>query len=107
MADPIRIRARHRGGLTEVMVLMPHAMETGLRQEPAGSFVPAHYITEVLVALVGAAGQRTVLEARMSNAVSRDPLLSFRFRGGQPGERLRVTWLDNLGLRRSDDVAIV
>lgn len=102
MAEPIRIRARHHGGLTDVTVLMPHSMETGLAKDAAGAFKPAHYITDVQVKL----GARTVLQARMSMAVSRDPLLSFRFRGGQPGERLQVAWTDNRGESRSDEVAI-
>ena len=49
VAEPIRIRARHRDGLTEVLLLMPHPMETGLRKDDSGSFVAAHYITDVRV----------------------------------------------------------
>ena len=102
-AAPIRLRARCQNGVTDVTVLMPHPMETGLLKDAAGAFKPAHYITDVRIAL----GARTVLQARMSIAVSQDPLLAFRFRGGAPGERLRATWTDNRGEQRSDDTAIV
>ena len=98
MAEPIRIRARHRDGLTEVVLLMPHPMETGLRKNAAGGLVATHYITDVRVAVEG----RPVLEARMSHAVSQDPLLTFRFRGGKPGERITASWLDSLGQTRAD-----
>jgi len=97
MAENIRIRARlvdpQETGLTEVRVLMLHPMETGLRKNEAGDFVPAHYITQVNVLH----GDRTVLQARMTLAVSKDPLLSFRFRGGRAGDSVSVQWTDNRG----------
>ena len=102
VAEPIRIRARHRDGLTEVLLLMPHPMETGLRKDDSGSFVAAHYITDVRVAADG----RTVLQARLSQAVSQDPLLSFRYRGGKPGDRLQVHWTDSRGDQRSDETHV-
>jgi sulfur-oxidizing protein SoxZ len=42
----------------------------------------------------------------MSPAVSKDPLLYFRFRHAKPGERIRVTWVDNRGTRRVDEALI-
>lgn len=98
MTEPIRIRARAKGPITEVVMLMPHPMETGLRKDASGSLVSAHYITSVQVLAEG----RLVLEARMSQAVSQDPLLSFRYRGGKPGDRIEVTWTDSQGDQRRD-----
>ena len=102
MGTPIRIRARAAQGHTEVTLLMPHPMETGMRKDDSGRFVPAHFITDVQVVAAG----RVVLQARLSQAVSEDPLLSFRYRGGQPGERLEVRWTDSRGDQRSDEVSV-
>jgi sulfur-oxidizing protein SoxZ len=99
MSQPIRIRARVRNGIGDVTVLMPHPMETGLRHDETGAALPAHYITHVSVTL----GERTVFSARMSFAVSRDPLINFRLAGARPGDRLRVAWTDNLGEARTDE----
>jgi sulfur-oxidizing protein SoxZ len=101
-AQAIRIRARCTEGLTEAVVLMPHPMETGLRQHDSGKALPAHFITDVRVSVKG----RTVLEARMSIAVSQDPLLRFRFRGVQAGDTITASWTDNFGQRRSDESVI-
>lgn len=103
MGDPIRIRARIKDGVTEAMILMPHVMETGLRTDEAGTPISAHYITQVRVSVES----RTVLEARISIAVSRDPLLSFRFKGAKAGDRMTVAWTDNRGDRRADETRIV
>ncbi len=100
--SPIRIRARLREGLTEVHVLMPHPMETGLRADAGGQLVAAHHITDVQITVAG----RPVLTARMSMAVSQDPLLSLRFKGGQVGERVSVAWTDTRGEQRTDQISI-
>jgi sulfur-oxidizing protein SoxZ len=81
---------------------MPHPMETGLRQDESGNFKAPHFITRVLVTVTG----RTVFSARMSFAVSQDPLLNFRLPGALAGERLRVTWTDNLGEVRGGEALI-
>ena len=43
----------------------------------------------------------------MSFAVSRDPLIAFRFTGARPGQRLRVAWTDSRGEARADEAVIV
>ena len=102
MSQPIRIRARVRNGTADVTILMPHPMETGLRQDESGNFKAPHFITRVLVTVT----ERTVFSARMSFAVSQDPLLNFRLSGALAGERLRVSWTDNLGEVRVGEALI-
>ncbi|MFB1487624.1 MULTISPECIES: thiosulfate oxidation carrier complex protein SoxZ [unclassified Thiocapsa] len=103
MADPMRIRARSNDGMTDVMVLMPHPMETGLGLDATGRGRRAHYISDVEVRL----GERSVLRAHLSIAVSKDPLISFRFKGGAPGDRIDVTWKDNFGDQGAGSASIV
>jgi sulfur-oxidizing protein SoxZ len=100
--DPIRIRAQVRDGGTDLHVLMPHPMETGFRKDEAGGFVAAHYITDVEIVVAG----RTVLKATLSRAVSEDPLLFFRIKGGRPDDPVRVSWVDSWGERRVDESVI-
>ena len=102
MAEPMRIRAQLKEGVTEVRVLMAHPMETGLRKDSAGKTIPAHYINDVKATSAG----RTVLSARWGQAVSQNPYLQFRFKGAKPGDTVAVTWTDNSGDTRSDEVPI-
>lgn len=102
MGDPMKIKATVREGVTEVKVLMRHPMETGLRKDDTGALVPAWFITEVTATHL----DRMVLRAQFGTSVSRNPYLAFRFKGGQPGERVTVSWVDNKGDRRSDEAAI-
>lgn len=102
MADPMKIRASHNNGVTEVKVLMSHPMEGGLRKDTEGKIVPAHYITEV----TATAGGKTVLQAYWGQSVSQNPYLSFKFKGGAKGEKVQVNWVDNKGDKRSDEATI-
>ncbi|MDP3522610.1 MAG: thiosulfate oxidation carrier complex protein SoxZ [Hydrogenophaga sp.] len=102
MADPMRIRAAAKGDMTEVRVLMSHPMETGQRKNAAGDTIPAHFITDVEASHNG----KSVLKAQWSTAVSQNPFLSFKFKGGAKGDKLAVKWVDNKGETRTDEAAI-
>ena len=102
MASPMKIRATTKDGVTEVKALMSHPMETGLRKDPSGAPIPAHYITEVTAMHNG----KVVLSAHWGPAVSQNPFLNFRFRGGAAGDKVSVSWKDNLGESRSDEVTL-
>ncbi|MNL63604.1 sulfur oxidation protein SoxZ [compost metagenome] len=47
-------------------------------------------------------GDKVVLAAQWGPAVSRDPFLSFKFKGGAKGDKVTVTWKDSEGATRSD-----
>ena len=102
MADPMRIRANVTGDTTEVRVLMSHEMETGQRKDAAGKVIPAWHIQNVTAAHNG----KTVLTAQWGPAVSKNPFLSFKFKGGAKGDKIQVTWVDNRGDKRTDEALI-
>lgn len=102
MAKPMKIRARAGGGITEVKVLMSHDMETGQRKNSQGETIPAHFIKRVSVRH----GSRTVLSAQWGTAISKNPFLAFKFNGGAKGEKITVSWVDNLGDSRTDETEI-
>ena len=102
MAEPMKIRATLKGGSAEVRVLMVHPMETGLRKDASGSVVPAHFIQEMTVKLNG----KVVIEGQISQAVSRNPVFSFRLNGVKSGDKLGIAWLDNRGERNQIETAI-
>lgn len=102
MGNPMKIRAAVKDGMTEVKILMQHNMETGLRKNDDGTLVPAWFITEVKAQYEG----KTVLEAQFSQSISKNPYLSFRFKGGTAGEKVTVSWVDNTGDTRSDEATI-
>ena len=102
MADPMRVRAIENAGVTEVKILMKHDMETGLRKDAAGKVIPAHFIQNVSVRHK----EREVFLAQLGASISKDPFLSFKFKGALKGDKVSVTWLDNTGDKRSDEATV-
>jgi len=102
MADPMRIRAQASGDKATVRVLMSHEMESGQRKDAAGKLVPAWHITEVTAALNG----KQVLAAEWGPAVSKNPFLQFAIKGAKAGDKVTVTWKDNKGDSRTDEVTV-
>ena len=102
MAEPMKIRATVKGDIADVRVLMVHPMETGQRKDTGGNLVPVHFIQEVAVRLNG----KPVLEGQISQAVSRNPVFSFRLKGAKAGDKIEIAWLDSRGERSQSDAAI-
>jgi sulfur-oxidizing protein SoxZ len=100
-AGPMKMRATLAGGntaaaFTDVRVLMSHPMTT------AQSGQPLHFIQNVVVKQNG----RTVIEAEISQAVSRNPVFTFRLKGGAKGDKIEVSWLDNKGESNKIETAV-
>jgi sulfur-oxidizing protein SoxZ len=93
MAGPMKMRAVASGGVVDIRVLMTHPMETGLRKDSDGNVVPEHFIQNITVKLNG----RTMVEGQISQAISRNPVFSFRLKSGNKGDKIEVSWLDNKG----------
>lgn len=102
MASPTRMRAMLKDGVTEVRVMMQHEMENGRRKDEAGNIVPAWHITE----FTAQHNSQTVLEGQFGPSVSKNPYLVFRIKGGKSGDRITLSWADNRGDKRSDEVTI-
>jgi sulfur-oxidizing protein SoxZ len=102
MADPMKIRASVVGDSTEVKVLMSHEMESGQRKDAQGNAIPAWHIQTVAVTWNG----KSVLAAEWGPAVSKNPFLAFKFKGGAKGDKVQITWTDNRGDKRTDEAVI-
>lgn len=102
MSDPMKIRATLAGDKVDVKVLMAHEMETGFRKDAAGVPIPAHYIQLV----TATCNSKTVLSMQWGPSVSKNPFLAFRFGGAKQGDKISITWIDNLGETRTDETAV-
>ena len=101
-AGPMKMRATLGSGYTDVRVLMTHPMETGQRKDGDGKLIALHFIQQVTVKLNG----RTVVEGQISQGISRNPVFTFRVKGGAKGDKIEVSWLDNQGESNKTEGAV-
>ncbi len=102
MADQIKIRASIQGDVTDIRVLMQHPMETGQRKDEKGQSLPVNFIQTFTVSHNG----QLLIDGQLNTSVSKNPLFAFKARGIKPGDKLTVSWADNLGDKRSDEITI-
>ena len=103
MANTIKARAKVSGDECLVKALITHPMETGQRKDSkTGEKIPAHFIQEVNCEHNGA----NVLNALWGPAISKNPYLSFKFKGAKKGDSLKISWVDNKGESDSLDTKI-
>ena len=90
-------------GVTTIKILISHPMDTGLEKDKkTGNLIPAHFIQEVVCEHNGT----NVLTAEWGPAISKNPYLSFRFKGAKAGDTVKVSWVDNQGNSDSGEATI-
>ena len=93
MASSIRVRAIAGGETTEVQTLIQHPMDSGFVKDTNGELIPPHFIQELTFEYDG----KAVFVADWGPAVSKDPYVKFAFKGGNKGDDLKISWVDNEG----------
>lgn len=94
MEMPTKLKIRPKDGMTEILVLVSHPMETGQRVDAkTKEKVPAHFIQTLSVQVNG----KDVAIADLGVAVSKDPLIGVSVAGAKKGDKVNVSWSDNLG----------
>jgi sulfur-oxidizing protein SoxZ len=90
----IKIRAKAKGGVTTVKTLISHPMESGQRKNSkTGEIIPAHHVTEVVAEHNG----KQVMIANWGGGISKNPYMSFKFKGAAAGDTVKISWVDNKG----------
>lgn len=90
----MHVKAKIKNQLTYVRVLAKHPMETGHRiNNKTGETIPAKYIQELRCEH----NNKVVFLAQLGISVSRDPFLSFSFKGAKKGDLLMLRWNDSTG----------
>lgn len=97
MASTIEIKAVQDGDVVDVMALVNHPMDSGFLKDANGKTIPAHFIETLVFEYAG----KPVFVADYGRAVSRNPYIAFRFKGGRKGGEIKVKWIDNEG--KSDE----
>jgi sulfur-oxidizing protein SoxZ len=102
MADPMKIRAKLNGDVTEIKVMMAHPMENGQRKDSAGNAIPQHFIQNITVEV----GGKMVIQGQTGTSVSRNPVFGFKVKGAKAGDKVVIKWRDSKGESRSDEATV-
>ncbi len=102
-SSSIRIRSKRRKQKAQIRILIAHPMENGRNRDPeTGRFIPAHFIQQLSISL----NDQPAVEANLSGSISKDPYFSFVLTPVKAGDKVSVSWVDNLGIRDQRDHVI-
>ena len=102
MAEQIKIRAQNQGETTDIRILMQHPMETGQRKDDKGQTFAMNFIQTFTVHLNG----KPIIDGQLNTSISKNPLFTFKARGVKTGDKLSVSWIDNTGDKRQDEITV-
>lgn len=98
-----KIKTRPKDGITEILVLVDHPMETGQRVDPkTKEKIPAHWIQKLTVELNG----KTVADVDMGVGISKNPLITVAVKATKAGDKVKVSWSDNKGEKGGGDATV-
>ena len=94
MTSSIKIRSKRANNKTELRLLISHPMEFGATQDPQTNvMIPAQFIHTLTIHLNG----QIVISCKLGMSISKDPFFAFMLNTGQAGDKVVVSWEDNLG----------
>ena len=89
-----KLRAKLKNDVVTVKALMTHPMETGLRKDKeSGNLIPANFIQTITCESAG----QPIMTGNWNATVSKNPYLSFKFKGGNKGDEFKLSWVENTG----------
>ena len=89
----IKIRTKRLDGNTQIRTLITHPMENGRHKDKYGKLIPAHHIQELWVEH----NESKVISCHMAGSISKNPYFDFLLIGGEAGDKITISWVDNLG----------
>jgi sulfur-oxidizing protein SoxZ len=95
----IKIRTKRIDGKLQIRTLISHPMETGRsRNKQTNELIPAHFIRLLTLSH----NDKVVVSADLSTSISKDPYFAFMLKNSNAGDKITVSWEDNLGQQDSE-----
>ncbi|MDO9268475.1 MAG: thiosulfate oxidation carrier complex protein SoxZ [Methylobacter sp.] len=96
----IKIRTKRMDGKMQIRMLIAHPMEHGRnRDAKTNALIPAHFIQELTVKH----NKNVIITGNTGANISKDPYFAFTLKGGNPGDKITISWVDNLGNEDTQD----
>jgi sulfur-oxidizing protein SoxZ len=96
----IKIRTKRMEGKMQIRMLIAHPMEHGRNRDPKNNaLIPAHFIQEITVEY----NKTLIISGAIGANISKDPYFAFMLKAGNIGDKITISWVDNLGNKDTQD----
>jgi len=87
----------------QVKAIITHPMHTGRGKDDLGQLVPAHFIQTIAIKHNG----QSVVDMQLGTGIAKNPYLTFHLEGAKLGDKVMVSWRDNLDNADSKETAVI
>ncbi|MFU8787553.1 MAG: thiosulfate oxidation carrier complex protein SoxZ [Methylobacter sp.] len=99
----IKIRTKRIDGKLQLRMLIDHPMEHGRnRDSKTRALIPAHFIQKLTVKH----NNSVIMNGNIGANIAKDPYFAFMLKSGAVGDKISVSWLDNLGNTDSQEYTV-
>lgn len=98
----MRIKAKLKGDVATIKLLIKHNMESGRRKDEAGNLIPEKFVQTVTAHV----GDTQVFEVNTGPGVSKNPFLQLILTGRKDGDKVDFKWVDSSGATKEDSVVL-
>ena len=88
--------------VTEIKAIIIHPMHTGRGKDDFDKIIPAHFIQLVDLTLNG----KPALQIQCGTGIAKNPYLTYYLGGAKIGDKVSLTWYDNLGNTATGEVLV-
>jgi sulfur-oxidizing protein SoxZ len=98
----MKLRAKQKGKLTEIKAIIIHPMHTGRAKDDFGNMIPAHFIQVADLTL----NDQPALQMHWGTGIAKNPYLTCFVDNAKIGDKVSLTWHDNLGNTGSGEIEV-
>ena len=98
----MKLRAKLKDNVTEVKAIIIHPMHTGRGNDDFDKIIPAHFIQLIDLTLNG----KPALQIQCGTGIAKNPYLTCFVDNAKIGDKVSLTWHDNLGKTRSGEIEV-
>ena len=98
----MKLRAKLKGNVTEIKAIIIHPMHTGRAKDDFGNIIPAHFI-QVADLMIN---DQLVLQMQWGTGIAKNPYLTCFVDSAKVGDKVSLTWHDNLGNTGSSEIEV-
>lgn len=96
----IKIRTKRIDGTLQIRLLIAHPMEHGRnRDSKTNDLIPAHFIQELSIKH----NNEVIMNGAIGANIAKDPYFAFMLKSGNLGDKITISWVDNLGNKDTQD----
>ncbi len=98
----MKLRAKLKDNVTEVKAIIIHPMHTGRGNDDFDKIIPAHFIQLIDLTLNG----KPIMQIQCGTGIAKNPYLTCYVDGAKIGDKISLTWHDNLGKTSSGEIVV-